>query len=105
MPSLWPVPDAYPLWGILNDQLPPGLAPRVDVDLGGVTPPGWAVAGQHGGYLLQPDGRGDDGPGVDGPAGVQRDRLGQAAGGAEHTGRGDVLQDQRPRVERAGLGR
>ena len=35
--------------------------------LGAAPPLGRPVAGQRRGHLLQPDGRGDDGPGVDGP--------------------------------------
>ena len=42
---------------------------------------------------------------VDRAAGEQRDRLGQATGGAEHAGRRDVLEDQRPGVDQAGLQR
>jgi hypothetical protein len=75
------------------------------VDFGRVAPFGPAAAGQHGGRVGQPHGGGDDRLGIDGAVGVQGDGLGQAAGRAEHTGGGDVLEDQGPGVDRARIGR
>jgi hypothetical protein len=47
---------------------------RIDVHLGGVTPPGRAAAGQDGGGVGQAYGGGDDRLGVDGAAGVDEYR-------------------------------